>query len=104
MASNNRIAFALAQLEGRLHRGARGHRCACGQCTHWIVQAARSAGVQREQLEAELGPVNTPDQRPRRRRPAGQTARICENASVRPRGHRGKSPGMVAFLDRFHQR
>ena len=102
MSVDSRIAFALKLLEGRIHLGAQGSRCACGPCRHWVVTVAKHVGVRREALEAAL-PKEADQERQPRRRPTRLPTRICENATVRPRGHRGQSPGMVVFLDRFHK-
>lgn len=90
MEQDKRIAFALAQLVGRLHTATGDKRCGCAPCRYWVGMAARAAGVSRQRLEGHLPPPAKPDQRRRRVQP--MTARIGESVW-----------GIDLMLTRLHQ-
>lgn len=79
MEQDKRIAFALAQLVGRLHTATGDKRCGCGPCRHWVAIAAKAAGVSRERLESHLLPPAKADRH--RCRPRPMTSRIGESGS-----------------------
>lgn len=99
---SRRLQFALAHLEGRLHKAVGDKRCGCGPCRYWVARAARAAGIPRAQLEAEL-PAPAKLESRRSRRPAPMRARICDSGSVRVRGTDiDPQQGLVVLLTRLH--
>ena len=102
MVEDGKLRFALALLEGRLHKAVGGKRCGCGKCAHWVVVAAQRAGLAREVLEAALPQAARP-QRPRPRAARGWSVQICESAAIRVRG-RDIDPqqGLAILLSRLH--
>lgn len=101
MGQDKRIAFAIAQLQGKLHTAAGDKRCGCGPCGHWVARAARSAGISRQSLEAHLGPAAKPQTRRATRRPL--TSRICDSSTIRPRGSDEVGTGIALLLNRLHE-
>lgn len=102
MLQDSRISFALARLEGRLHRAAGDKRCGCAQCAWWVAMAAKAAGVSREQLEDRLPPRARSERRRRAARP--MTTRIAESGTFRARGAAGTDgAGILLMLSRLHQ-
>jgi len=97
MVEDGKIRFALALLEGRLHKAVGDKRCGCGPCAHWVAVAALHAGVPRESLEAALPPAAKP-QRGRRRASRAWTVRICDSGTVRVRGRNVDSQEGLAIL------
>ena len=105
MIEQDKMQVALTLVQGRLHTAAGGTRCGCGPCAHQVAVAARRAGVPRQQLEAALAPVATPDRPRQPRRPAPMRTRICDSSTIRPRGHDGdRAAGLSALLSRLHHR
>ena len=99
-----RVRFALALIEGRLHKAVGDKRCGCGKCAHWVTVAAQRAGLRREDLEAALPPAaQTAAPRPRVART--WQVPICESGTVRVRG-RDVDPqqGLAILLERLHRR
>lgn len=90
MEQDKRIAFAVDQLEGRLHTATGDKRCGCGPCRHWVGMASKAAGVSRQRLESHLLPPAKADRH--RRRPRPITSRIGESGS-----------GIDMMLRRLHQ-
>jgi hypothetical protein len=100
----DRLRFALALIEGRLHKAVGDKRCGCGQCAHWIAIAARRAGVTREDLEAAL-PAAAKPERPRSRAPREWRVRICDSGTIRVRGRDVDwQEGLAILLARLHHR
>ncbi|HTQ22633.1 hypothetical protein [Mycobacterium sp.] len=97
-----RLKFALALVEGRLHKAVGDKRCGCGQCAHWVTVAAQRAGIACDELEAALAPVAKP-QRRRQRRPRPMGVQVCDSATIRVRG-RDVDPreGLAILLARLH--
>ncbi|WNG81157.1 hypothetical protein C6A86_023660 [Mycobacterium sp. ITM-2016-00316] len=101
MEQDKRIAFAVAQLKGRLHTAAGDKRCGCGQCGHWVAQAAHSAGISRLTLGANM-PLAAKLQPHRRRTRRPMVSRICENSTIRARGSDEPAAGIALLLSRLH--
>ncbi|OBJ98307.1 hypothetical protein A5746_12995 [Mycolicibacterium conceptionense] len=101
MGHNNRITFAIAQLQGRLHTAVGDKRCGCGLCGYWVARAARSAGTSRQTLEAHLAPAAKPRRHRRASRPL--TSRICDSSTIRARGSEDLGEGIALLLSRLHQ-
>ena len=100
-----RLSFALALVEGRLHKAVGDKRCGCGQCAHWVTVAARRAGLARAELEAALAPVAKPEPRAksRRRTPSPTRVRVCDSATIRLRGcDVDPVEGLAILLARLH--
>ena len=89
MMDEGKVRFALALLEGRLHKAVGGKRCGCGACGHWVAVAARHAGLTREELAAVLPAPATPT---RRRGRAGRPWSVRIRCHPRP-GTRRRRPG-----------
>ncbi|MFM9376932.1 hypothetical protein [Gordonia sp. VNK21] len=104
--TDRRVQLAVAMVQARTaaHRAAGDKRCGCGQCAHWVLVAARRAGISRERLEAALPPRATAEPRPKRRpRPHGMRTRICESGTIRLRGgDHTEAAGIRALLDRMY--
>jgi hypothetical protein len=99
-----RVRFALALMEGRVHKAVGDKRCGCGKCAHWVAVAAERAGLRREDLVAVLPPAAKP-QRGRPRAPRTLQVRICDSGTIRVRG-RDVDPqeGLAILLERLHRR
>jgi hypothetical protein len=101
VSQGRRLQYAMAKLEGRLHKAAGDKRCGCATCAYWVAMAARAAGISRTALEAEL-PAPAKPQR-RRHRPAPMRARICDSGTIRIRGtDTDPTAGLAALLARLH--
>jgi hypothetical protein len=95
------MRFALTQLKGRLHEAVGDKRCGCAPCAYWVAMAARSAGVDRRRLEAQLPPPAKPERR--RRRPAAMRVRVCASGTFRTRGADADTQqGLAVLLSRLH--
>lgn len=96
-----RTEYALALLPGRLHKAVGDKRCGCGACSHWVVVAARSAGINTADLIGALAPAATAE-RPSARARGESRIRICDSATVRSRGGERGGVGLAALLARLH--
>jgi hypothetical protein len=102
MEAERRLQFALALIEGRLHKAVGDKRCGCGPCAHWVAVAARRAGISRDRVEAALPPAAKPQPR-RSRAPRRESARICESTTIRVRGEDvDPQQGLAILLARLH--
>ncbi|RUP25857.1 MAG: hypothetical protein EKK51_31505 [Mycolicibacterium sp.] len=95
-----RTEYALALVEGRLHKAVGDKRCGCGACAHQVAMAARRAGITAADLAAALAPVAKAE-RPRTRTNGQSRVLICDSATVRSRGDR-VGEGLAALLARLH--
>jgi len=105
MIEDRKLGFALALLEGRLHKALGDKRCGCGPCAHRVAVAARRAGVPREKLEAALPPAAKAEEPSRSRSRRSMRARVCDSSTIRVRG-RDLSPeeGLAVLLTKLNHR
>lgn len=102
MVTDQRLAYALAVVAGRLHTAVGEKRCGCGQCAYWVRLAALAAGISRVRLEEALPAPARPEPM-RRRQPRELRVRISDHSTVRVRGRAAEpSEGLAALLARLH--